>query len=72
MEQIETQLATAEFVALWLEVRFHEGRATAADVEKAIRRVNDLRRLTHDLRYGESVGCAFPWRAQRPVGCAGN
>ena len=72
MEAVNTQLATAEFEALWIEVRYHEGRATAADVEAAIHRVNDLRRLAHDLRYGRKVGFTFSWREARPLTSAGN
>jgi hypothetical protein len=72
MEGVDAQLAMAEFEALWIEVRYHEGRATAADVEGAIRRVNGLRRLAHDLQSPRKVGCTFPWREARPLTPAGN
>jgi hypothetical protein len=55
MDAIDTQLATAEFEETWLEVRYHEGRATVAEVELAIRRVNTLRRLAD--RAARASGC---------------
>jgi hypothetical protein len=72
MDAVDAQLTTAEFEAIWIEVRYHEGRATAADLEAAIRQVNALRRLAHDLELGRAVGCTFPWREARPLTSAGN
>jgi len=55
MDAIDTQLATAEFEETWLEVRYHEGLATVDEVERAIRRVNNLRRLAD--RAARASGC---------------
>ncbi len=49
MDAIDTQLALAEFEEAWLAVRYHEGYASVADVQQAIRRVNKLRRLADQV-----------------------
>jgi hypothetical protein len=68
MDAIDTQLAAAEFEEIWLEVRYHEGRATIGDVERAIRWVNELRRLADE----QEIGAALPWPAPRASAAAGH
>ena len=68
MDAIETQLATAEFEEMWLEVRYHEGGASLADVERAIDLVNELRRLAEEM----AVGGGLAWPAPRSRAVAGH
>ena len=68
MDAIEAQLATAEFEEMWLEVRYHEGRASVADVERAIDLVNELRRLAEEI----AVDGALAWPAPRSRAVAGH
>jgi len=72
MDTFDAQLAIAEFEEIWLEVRYHEGRATVADVEDAIRRVNALRRLADDRARRHAAGESFPWPASQASVPAGN
>ena len=71
MELIEAQLASAEFEATWLEVRYHDGSATVAQVEAAIRRVDELRRLAREAvrrrRVTVTLGSPAPER-RAPLG----
>ena len=62
----------AEFEAVWLQVRFHEGAATVADVEEAIERVNELRRLARDLVRRRRTSVVFASHEARPSALAGN
>ncbi len=55
MDAIDTQLALAEFEEAWVAVRYHEGQASVADVQQAIRRVNKLRRLADQVT--RTSGC---------------
>ena len=68
MDAIDVQLATAEFEEMWLEVGYHEGRASVGDVERAISWVNELRRLADEL----ALGVAFPWPAPRSTAPSGH
>ena len=72
MDTMAALLETAEFEALWLEARYHEGRATVADVENAIRQVNELRKLAATLASRRTAGFVFPWRPAEAVTSAGN
>jgi hypothetical protein len=49
MDMLDAELAKAEFEETWLEVRYHEGEATLAEVEQAMARVNELRALVERL-----------------------
>ena len=68
MDGIDAQLAAAEFEEIWLEVGYHEGRATVGDVARAIRRVNELRGLAEE----HAVVGALPWPAPRSSAAAGH
>ena len=68
MDAIDTQLVVAEFEEIRLEVRYHEGRATIGDVERAIRWVNDLRRLADQ----HEISGTLPWPALRASAVAGH
>ena len=72
MDALEAQLAIAEFEETWREVRYHEGRASVADVEEAIRRVNALRRLADDVARRQATGASLSWPAPRATAPAGN
>ena len=65
MEWTDRALARAEFEEAWIEVEYHEGRASVADVEAAIARVNAVRRLTAKMQRAQCTGRTFPWRAPR-------
>jgi len=72
MDAIEAQLETAEFEALWLEVRYHEGGASVAEVERAIRRVDGLKRLVMRMDEARLAGETFPWPAAAAVAAVGH
>jgi hypothetical protein len=62
MNALETQLATAEFEETWLEVRYHEGQATLAEVEEAIARVSQLRALVDRIAVEQTAEAgALEW-----------
>jgi hypothetical protein len=66
MDAIDAQRAAAEFQEIWLEVSYHEGRATVGEVARAIRWVNELRRLADEC----GVVGALPWPAPRSSAAA--
>jgi hypothetical protein len=72
MQAIETELATAEFEALWLQARYYEGRVNVAVVRAAICRVDELRRLAAELADGRMVNGALFWRDPCTTAVAGN
>jgi hypothetical protein len=72
MNAIEAQLETAEFEALWLEVRYHEGRASVAEVERAIRRVDQLKRIAARMDEARLAGETFPWPETAAVAAVGH
>src|SRR5262249_23742893 len=65
MEWTDRALARAEFEEAWAEVEYHEGRASLADVQAAIARVNAVRRLIAKMQRAQHTGRTFPWRAPR-------
>jgi hypothetical protein len=71
-EGLNMELARAEFEATWLEVRYQEGRASVADVERAIRRVDELRRMARAFAKARAAGGSFPWHGRTAVAPAGN
>ena len=71
MNALEAQLATAEFEETWLEVRYHEGKATLAEVEQAIARVSELRALADRLALEHTVEAgALEWWTAPSVAAA--
>jgi hypothetical protein len=69
---IDMELATAQFEATWLEVRYHEEGASVAEVEAAIRRVDALRRVAATMAHERAVGESFSWRAPEVRQIAGH
>ena len=72
MEAIDRALSRAEFEEAWLEVQYHEGRASVADVQAAIARVNAVRRLAAKMKRAQHTGRTFPWRAPQASAPAGH
>ena len=72
MEPTNTGLERAEFEAMWTEVRYHEGLATAADLAVATRRLRDAQAVAADAAHLRMVGWVFPWRDAQPLAPAGN
>jgi hypothetical protein len=69
---VDMELATAEFEATWLEVRYHEGGATVAEVQAAIRRVDALRRTAATITRRRAIGATLSWQPSRPLQPIGN
>jgi hypothetical protein len=68
MDMLDAELAKAEFEETWLEVRYHEGKATLAEVEQAMARVNDLRALVERLAAVRAAeGGMLEWWTSRSV-----
>jgi len=63
IDTLDMELATAQFEATWLEVRYHEDDATVAEVEAAIRRVDALRRVVATMAHERAVGESVCWHA---------
>ena len=70
MDMLDAELAKAEFEETWLEVRYHEGEATLADVEQAMARVNELRALVERLGAVRGADGALAWWTSRSVAAA--
>ncbi len=65
-------LATAEFEATWLEVRYQDGHASVAEVQRAIRRVDELRRVAAALARAHATGTSLTWSVRSAVAPAGH
>ena len=72
MEGMDTALAMAEFEATWLEVSYQDGRASVAEVQRAIRRVDELRRVAAALARAYATGNGLTWSVRRAVAPAGH
>jgi hypothetical protein len=72
MDALDAELARAEFEETWLEVRYHEGEATLAEVEHAIARVNELRALVERMSVRTADGALEWWTSPRPIAAAGH
>jgi hypothetical protein len=72
MRAIDTELAIAEFEALWLQARCYEGHAEVAKVRTAIRRVDELRAIAAGLVEDRVVSAPLFWGEPRATAAAGN
>jgi len=65
-------LLLVEFEAYWTEVRYHEGRASVAEVSAAARLLNRVRRAVAETERQRTIGCVFPWCPELAVEPSGN